>query len=1279
MSTPLLRVERGQFLFDLEGTEGDRYHSRAPHWPGGNSGVTIGRGYDLGGPPRRPNESQLVYEERNRTFVDQVVDDFRRANIPDDRIQLYRRAVGLRGNAARDFVRERLPEISLEEQHALFNITYPRYETLVRNRIGSPVFEALRTEQRDALTSMAYNSPALIGVRLVGFLQTQDWQNVINEIRHHSNRTNHPGLQRRREREADLFSLGLSLLAAATPLDTLARNLHISPDDARGIIDSYVQRSGGELDAVAARLNSLLNPLRPSSNQTTEQATDQTTDQITKPPIVQWANAVLEAAPLLQTISTACGAPPIVSKVIQITSLVAQGIVAGAAIVATGASIGSCVGPIGTVVGCVVGIIAALVGSNNGPDSTQLILGQLSKLSEQLDHVRAIMQQEFRLVNQIQMRMLTITCAGFDALNQELRQQVASSRADTDARLEQINELMRGMLLLAHGNFQAASLIEFDDFCAATDQWLAGTYAGRPEEKIPDLSNALARWIGTHSSNVLFTGYTIYEQTPATVAAFLLPQRRDDRGLPPDTAYTVNMIAYLARVYRYYGGLANEINAEQLPNPKIWYRGVEQYTRLKQDERFLKYDNDTDDSQLKKVREAGERLQHFIESVDNDSLFWERILGRYDELLQNVKLTGTTYAAKANADRAAHLARAFATRGPIAGQAALAENTLNFFLPTKNAIDLFDNRGLGNLAGNVFNGNLAAGFGGIPGAPQDLAPLAALTNLTPWCRAGLVRPHYLCAEYLGLLSFSASIRANIDIPPVGPSFNNNFIVNFMDTLRARGVGGDDKTHVVRAGREFFNDLRQHWQIPARLEIRGAGINVDLTCDFQGSYDGLLVDGCHLGIRPYRFDPNADDGNACHNRLRAGIPRFLHGQWQGANHALPVINVSHIPSAPARAQIDNYFLTFRRSVAEALRSGQNEHNQDLLNHFNNALSALDFHVRVIKLFIHLVGRDTLDPTIGKLVDSEKIRRGLTEFQQQGIDTVDLFPLVTPRHITANDIPNVSFFDPNHDPFHPLSLYQRGIAKLEKYESQKKIFSLEQEMQRLSLQDITALEAEIRGIENLIATRLRKNQPVEFLQEDLSGLLAQKEEHMVAKEWVRLHTSTDKSAIQSAKAAKLAVPGKPAIQPVKAASAKLAVTHAMVTPPPGEVTDVAKDPKRQSSFFFPASPPVPSVAQSIFNLGEKINATFDKILPVDSQRRSKITLLLSAFFESYREGMAELDAVCLAYNNFKHPHKLELDKHKFKSQYASKFIELLNELRRSPSEETGEAAARSFPLG
>lgn len=84
-----LRVPRGQAVFDAEGNDdpASRYYSRRPHVPDGNSGLTIGRGYDL----------------RERTAAS-VIADLTAAGLTDAQARLYAGGVGLQGQRARDYV-----------------------------------------------------------------------------------------------------------------------------------------------------------------------------------------------------------------------------------------------------------------------------------------------------------------------------------------------------------------------------------------------------------------------------------------------------------------------------------------------------------------------------------------------------------------------------------------------------------------------------------------------------------------------------------------------------------------------------------------------------------------------------------------------------------------------------------------------------------------------------------------------------------------------------------------------------------------------------------------------------------------------------------------------------------------------------------------------------------------------------------------------------------------------------------------------------------------------
>lgn len=112
--SPHLQVRFGQKTFDAEGCESlGRYFSRSITWPGGSgSGVTIGRGYDMGvrGQHQVARELALVGVSRQDA-------------------EILSQGAGLRGNAAAVFIRnnqESFPILSLEAQRRLFEeVTTP--------------------------------------------------------------------------------------------------------------------------------------------------------------------------------------------------------------------------------------------------------------------------------------------------------------------------------------------------------------------------------------------------------------------------------------------------------------------------------------------------------------------------------------------------------------------------------------------------------------------------------------------------------------------------------------------------------------------------------------------------------------------------------------------------------------------------------------------------------------------------------------------------------------------------------------------------------------------------------------------------------------------------------------------------------------------------------------------------------------------------------------------------------------------------------------------------
>ena len=117
-------VSRGQLTFDVEGIEspGDRFHSRTAHVPSNRSGVTIGRGFDLG--TQNP---------------DLIASFLSRAGFEPEYVSTALQAAGMRGERARNFLRENdLPEISPIQQRNLFELTYDFIERDARRIAAKP-------------------------------------------------------------------------------------------------------------------------------------------------------------------------------------------------------------------------------------------------------------------------------------------------------------------------------------------------------------------------------------------------------------------------------------------------------------------------------------------------------------------------------------------------------------------------------------------------------------------------------------------------------------------------------------------------------------------------------------------------------------------------------------------------------------------------------------------------------------------------------------------------------------------------------------------------------------------------------------------------------------------------------------------------------------------------------------------------------------------------------------------------------------------------------------
>lgn len=151
-----LVVHRGQITFNAEGNDiqGSPYFNRCLHWPGGASGVTLGRGYDM------------RHRTQNSVYTDLIA-----AGVDITSARNFSLGAGLSGETARSFVNTNkitFGAISQRAQRILFeDVVYPRYESAAQQQYNAAVtltgtpWAQLDTRIRDIAIDLTYQQGSI--------------------------------------------------------------------------------------------------------------------------------------------------------------------------------------------------------------------------------------------------------------------------------------------------------------------------------------------------------------------------------------------------------------------------------------------------------------------------------------------------------------------------------------------------------------------------------------------------------------------------------------------------------------------------------------------------------------------------------------------------------------------------------------------------------------------------------------------------------------------------------------------------------------------------------------------------------------------------------------------------------------------------------------------------------------------------------------------------------------------------------------------------------------
>jgi len=182
-----LKVPRGQLTFDAEGNDidGSTYFSRVAHWPSvGESGITIGRGYDAG---QQPN----------------VKSDLESVGIMKPLLSWLSGAKGLKTTEARDYLNSAAPEIrkitiTRKQQHRLFIYTYEimlqdvkrisikmstleKYAPYIPSSEAEKVWNAIDPKIKDLMVDLRYRGDYKPATR--NKIQTLCYQNNFSALK----------------------------------------------------------------------------------------------------------------------------------------------------------------------------------------------------------------------------------------------------------------------------------------------------------------------------------------------------------------------------------------------------------------------------------------------------------------------------------------------------------------------------------------------------------------------------------------------------------------------------------------------------------------------------------------------------------------------------------------------------------------------------------------------------------------------------------------------------------------------------------------------------------------------------------------------------------------------------------------------------------------------------------------------------------------------------------------------------------------------------------------
>lgn len=710
---------------------------------------------------------------------------------------------------------------------------------------------------------------------------------------------------------------------------------------------------------------------------------------------------------------------------------------------------GSILGPVGIVGGAILGIVNLFMQS--GPSPMQIISQQLDHISSQLETLDKKIDGlsiKFNQSIELQRQIFYTIVDGFREARQDMANYHANLINALGSRLDNIQatvDFIGRYLQVSHQQQLAQKFRELQGVLQKTDPTAS---------EVSDALTSLLNWIDVDATDAALTGINLFRSNiPFTQLNQLATQANNYDEVN-------GLLGYLMHYACSVMGKECKLQLpDAIPNPVVFYRGVDQYIGFAQAD-HIQHDPDSKNKRIDTVIKRAQTTISFIKNLRKDNAFWDCMLDRYYDYLRAIKEAIAAYSQAYSEQLRNNLNELYLRDS---NEAAITNFDL---LDHPNAlIAQFQSRNINKLANPIilneqFGRQIAIDSQRILETSGSLIPniykAASFLDLIEF--TGYQAADVNVSNYQNPIRFDRALYANIfdcdsllsirDIAPIVSTRAQ------MNSYIQRGRIGNLRTiEPVTAYAPFLNATQ--WMLPIQVTYRiKTNTNYQRQniayLPFTGNWDQLA--GIHLG-----FFSNPDGSYAISSpaegyKYQAHLLNFIYNYWQQPGARSILTNGSsyqqHAGSDDVLTEINKFYLEKRHNIVLALTSqGQVGNLPSKPANFDALLNELNNHVQLINWYLYLTNREAPeDSPFDKLVTGTAIRRALNDYlSPQQLATIDtpLVPTCLTQALEADSRISYQAVE-KLEPFaqlpsiHPLVLLTMGKTRLEFFKYYKEIY-------------------------------------------------------------------------------------------------------------------------------------------------------------------------------------------------------------------------------------------------